>query len=127
MTTEPAAQALVGETAVPGSPSGRGDRDDAGASIWVLAARRLRRNPGAVVGAVIVVVFVLVALLLSGAVLTQTVFAFNGIGSFLADAIFSLDYAVLQGFILFAAVVYALANLAVDVSYGLIDPRMRAR
>ncbi|KGM14470.1 ABC transporter permease [Cellulomonas bogoriensis] len=68
-----------------------------------------------------------VGLLLSGAVLTETVFAFNGIGSFLATAIFSLDYAVLQGFILFIAVIYALANLAVDVSYGLIDPRMRAR
>ena len=68
-----------------------------------------------------------VGLLLSGAVLTETVFAFNGIGSFLADAVFDLDYAVLQGFILFIAVVYALANLAVDVSYGLIDPRMRAR
>lgn len=68
-----------------------------------------------------------VGLLLSGAVLTETVFAFNGIGSFLANAVFNLDYAVLQGFILFIAVVYALANLAVDVSYGLIDPRMRAR
>ncbi len=68
-----------------------------------------------------------VGLLLSGAVLTETVFAFNGIGSFLAQAVFNLDYAVLQGFILFVAVVYALANLAVDVSYGLIDPRMRAR
>ncbi len=59
--------------------------------------------------------------------LTETVFAFSGIGSFLAQAIFNLDYAVLQGFILFVAVIYALANLAVDVSYGLIDPRMRAR
>lgn len=68
-----------------------------------------------------------VGLLLSGAVLTETVFAFNGIGSFLANAVFNLDYAVLQGFILFIAVIYALANLAVDVSYGLIDPRMRAR
>lgn len=68
-----------------------------------------------------------VGLLLSGAVLTETVFAFNGIGSFLADAVFDLDYAVLQGFILFIAVVYALANLTVDVSYGIIDPRMRAR
>ncbi|MBO1750311.1 ABC transporter permease [Actinotalea sp. BY-33] len=68
-----------------------------------------------------------VGLLLSGAVLTETVFAFNGIGSFLANAVFNLDYAVLQGFILFIAVVYALVNLAVDVSYGLIDPRMRVR
>lgn len=68
-----------------------------------------------------------VGLLLSGAVLTETVFAYPGIGKFLSDAIFALDYAVLQGFILLIAVVYALVNLAVDVSYGLIDPRMRAR
>lgn len=66
-----------------------------------------------------------VGLLLSGAVLTETVFSFNGIGSFLAQSVFALDHAVLQGFILFIAVVYALANLAVDVSYGLIDPRLR--
>lgn len=68
-----------------------------------------------------------VGLLLSGAVLTETVFAFPGIGKFLADSVFNLDYAVLQGFILLIAVVYALVNLAVDVSYGLIDPRMRTR
>ena len=68
-----------------------------------------------------------VGLLLSGAVLTETVFAYPGIGKFLADSVFNLDYAVLQGFILLIAVVYALVNLAVDVSYGLIDPRMRTR
>jgi peptide/nickel transport system permease protein len=64
-------------------------------------------------------------LLLSGAVLTETVFAFNGIGEYLFQAISSLDYAVLQGFILFIALVYALVNLVVDVSYGIIDPRVR--
>jgi len=68
-----------------------------------------------------------VGLLLSGAVLTETVFAFNGVGSFLANAVFNLDYAVLQGFVLFIAIIYALVNLAVDVSYGLIDPRLRVR
>lgn len=64
-------------------------------------------------------------LLLSGAVLTETVFAFNGIGEYLFQAISSLDFAVLQGFILFIALVYALVNLVVDVSYGIIDPRVR--
>jgi peptide/nickel transport system permease protein len=64
-------------------------------------------------------------LLFSGAVLTETVFAFNGIGSYLFQAIGQLDYAVLQGYILFIAVSYALINLAVDISYGLIDPRVR--
>ncbi|MEJ7702677.1 MAG: ABC transporter permease [Geodermatophilaceae bacterium] len=66
-------------------------------------------------------------LLLSGAVLTETVFAFGGVGSFLADSIFARDYAVLQGFILILAVVYVLVNLLVDISYGLIDPRVRVR
>jgi peptide/nickel transport system permease protein len=53
------------------------------------------------------------------------VFAFNGIGKFVADAIPNRDYPVLQGFILLIAVVYVLVNLLVDVSYGLIDPRVR--
>ncbi|GAB3701810.1 ABC transporter permease [Mariniluteicoccus flavus] len=64
--------------------------------------------------------------LLSGAVLTEGVFAFNGIGSYLFEAISSLDYAVLQGFILFIAIIYALVNLLVDLLYGVFDPRMRA-
>ena len=65
--------------------------------------------------------------LLAGAVLTESVFAFNGIGSYLFDAISALDFAVLQGFILFIAVVFALVNLAVDLGYGVIDPRLRTR
>ncbi|CAN7182406.1 ABC transporter permease [Microbacterium sp. LjRoot45] len=66
-------------------------------------------------------------LLISGAVLTETVFAFPGIGSFLARAIFTRDFPVLQGFILFIAVLYALINLLVDVSYSVIDPRVRVQ
>lgn len=64
-------------------------------------------------------------LLISGAVLTETVFAFSGIGRFLRDAIFSLDYPVLQGFIIFIAIIYSLINLLVDISYSIIDPRVR--
>jgi peptide/nickel transport system permease protein len=66
-------------------------------------------------------------LLISGAVLTETVFAFNGIGRFLRDAIFELDYPVLQGFIIFIAILYALINLLVDISYTIIDPRVRVQ
>ncbi|GAB4082354.1 ABC transporter permease [Modestobacter muralis] len=66
-------------------------------------------------------------LLLSGAVLTETVFAFGGVGSALRDAIANRDYALLQGFILILAVVYVLVNLLVDISYGLLDPRVRVR
>lgn len=64
-------------------------------------------------------------LLFSGAVLTETVFAWNGIGKYLFEAIGQRDYPVLQGYILFIALIYALINLAVDVAYGLIDPRVR--
>ncbi len=66
-------------------------------------------------------------LLLSGAVLTETVFAFGGVGSFIKDAIQQRDYAVLQGFILLLAIVFVLVNLLVDISYGLLDPRVRVR
>jgi len=66
-------------------------------------------------------------LLISGAVLTETVFAYPGIGSFLAQSIFARDFPVLQGFIIFIAIAYALINLAVDVSYSLIDPRVRVQ
>lgn len=66
-------------------------------------------------------------LLLSGAILTERVFAFQGVGTFIYEAIFNRDYAVLQGFILVIAIVMVLANLLVDISYGLIDPRVRVR
>jgi peptide/nickel transport system permease protein len=65
--------------------------------------------------------------LLSGAVLTETVFAFTGIGAFLAEAIDRRDYPVLMSFIMIIAVIYVLVNLLVDVSYTLIDPRVRVR
>ena len=66
-----------------------------------------------------------VGLLLSGAVLTETVFAFPGIGSWLVEAIKSRDYAVIQGGVLFVAVIVVFVNLIVDISYGLLNPRIR--
>ena len=64
-------------------------------------------------------------ILLSGAVLTETVFAIPGMGSWLKEAIFNHDYAVLQGGILFLAIVFVIVNLIVDITYALIDPRIR--
>src|SRR5215211_2709431 len=66
-----------------------------------------------------------VGLLLSGAILTETVFAFPGMGSWLRDAIFNRDYPVLQGGILFLAFVFVIVNLLVDISYAIINPRIR--
>jgi peptide/nickel transport system permease protein len=64
-------------------------------------------------------------LLLSGAVLTETVFQYPGIGSWIANAIFNRDYPVIQGGILFLAVIFVLVNLVVDVSYAFLNPRIR--
>ena len=66
-----------------------------------------------------------VGLLLSGAVLTETIFSWPGIGRWLAEAIFNRDYSVLQGGILFVAFVFVFVNLIVDVIYALINPRIR--
>jgi peptide/nickel transport system permease protein len=64
-------------------------------------------------------------LLLSGAVLTETVFAWPGMGTWLVDAIRARNYPVLQGGILFVSVVFVLVNLVVDISYAIINPRIR--
>jgi peptide/nickel transport system permease protein len=64
-------------------------------------------------------------LLLSGAVLTETVFAWPGMGTWLVEAIDNRNYPVLQGGILFISLVFVLVNLIVDLSYALINPRIR--
>lgn len=74
---------------------------------------------------VITIIGLQTGLLLSGAILTETVFAFGGLGSFMAQAVFTRDFPVIQGGILFIAVVFVLVNLVVDISYGLFDPRVR--
>jgi peptide/nickel transport system permease protein len=66
-----------------------------------------------------------VGLLLSGAILTETVFAFPGIGTWIYESIQNRDYPVLQGGILFVAIIVVLVNLLVDISYGLLNPRIR--
>ena len=65
--------------------------------------------------------------LLSGAVLTERVFAYPGLGEAMAIAFTKRDYPVLQVLILASAFTYALVNLIVDLSYALIDPRIRTR
>jgi peptide/nickel transport system permease protein len=64
-------------------------------------------------------------LLLSGAVLTETVFAWPGMGTWLVGAIRNRDFPVLQGGILFVALVFVLVNLIVDMAYALANPRIR--
>ncbi len=66
-----------------------------------------------------------VGLLLSGAVLTETVFAFPGIGSWLVEGIKARDYPVIQTGVLFVAVIVVFVTLLVDISYGLLNPKIR--
>jgi peptide/nickel transport system permease protein len=63
--------------------------------------------------------------LLSGAVLTETIFNLAGIGRTITEAIAGRDYSVIQGVTLVTAVIYLVINLAVDVSYAYLDPRIR--
>jgi len=65
--------------------------------------------------------------LLGGAVLTETIFNWPGLGSWLYDAISQRDYPVIQGGVIFAALVVSLVNLLVDVSYATLDPRIHYR
>lgn len=63
--------------------------------------------------------------LLGGAVITESVFNWPGIGTLLLTAITQRDYAMVQGTVLFISVVFIVVNLIVDVSYGYLDPRIR--
>ncbi|MEM6431227.1 MAG: ABC transporter permease [Deinococcota bacterium] len=62
--------------------------------------------------------------MLGGAVLTETVFAWPGLGRLTVFAIFNRDFVLVQGIVLILALIYVLVNLLVDLSYGLIDPRV---
>ena len=74
---------------------------------------------------IVTVIGLQVGFLLAGAVLTETVFAWPGIGAWLVDAIENRNYPVLQGGILFVALVFVLVNLLVDISYAFLNPRIR--
>ena len=74
---------------------------------------------------IVTIVGLQTGLLLSGAVLTETVFAFPGMGTWLVEAIRQRDFPVLQGGILFVSFVFVIVNLLVDISYALINPRIR--
>ena len=66
-----------------------------------------------------------IALLISGVVVTETVFAIPGLGRLTVDAILRRDYPVIQGVVLVFSVSYVLINLAIDISYTFLDPRIR--
>jgi peptide/nickel transport system permease protein len=74
---------------------------------------------------VVTVIGLQLGLLLSGAVLTETIFALPGLGRLMVDSILSRDYPVVQAGALFIAFVFVLVNLLVDLGYALLDPRIR--
>ncbi len=76
---------------------------------------------------IITVVGLQLGALLSGAIITEKVFGRPGIGTLLMRAITTRDYPVIQGTVLFIAVLYVLVNLVVDLTYGLVDPRIRRK
>jgi len=74
---------------------------------------------------VITVIGLSLGALAGGAILTETIFNLSGVGKTLFDAIESRDYTVVQGFTLVIAISFVLVNLAVDVAYTYLDPRLR--
>ena len=74
---------------------------------------------------IVTIIGIGVALLISGVVVTETVFAIPGLGRLTVDAILRRDYPIIQGIILLFSAAYVFVNLLVDLSYTLIDPRIR--
>ena len=74
---------------------------------------------------IVTVIGIGVALLIGGVVVTESVYAIPGLGRLTVDAVLARDFPTIQGVILFFSVVYVLVNLAVDLSYVFLDPRIR--
>jgi peptide/nickel transport system permease protein len=74
---------------------------------------------------IVTVIGLSVGALLSGAVLTETIFNLPGLGGAIYESITSRDYLVIQGMALVVAIIYVVVNLVVDISYGYLDPRVR--
>jgi len=74
---------------------------------------------------IVTIIGIGIALLISGVVVTESVFAIPGIGRLTVDAIIRRDYPIIQGVILLFSTIYVLVNLAVDLSYRLFDPRIQ--
>lgn len=101
---------------------------------YVRTARSKGLSPRRVVGLhalrnamipVITTIGLQVGTLLAGAILTETIFSWPGIGKWMVDSVFRRDYAVVQGGLLMIAIVIMFVNLLVDMLYGLINPRIR--
>ncbi|WP_428242602.1 ABC transporter permease subunit [Gynuella sp.] len=93
-----------------------------GLSRWKVIAKHALRNA---LIPVITVIGLQVGILLSGAILTESIFAWPGVGRWLLESIHRRDYQVVQGGILIVATIIIVINLLVDVMYGIVNPRIR--
>ena len=91
---------------------------------WRVVLKHVLRNA---LIPVVTVVGLQLGLLLSGAVLTETIFSLPGLGRLMVNAILARDYPVVQAAALLTACLFVLVNLAVDLSYAYLDPRIRYR
>ncbi|MFV2093856.1 MAG: ABC transporter permease, partial [Hyphomicrobiales bacterium] len=101
---------------------------------YVRTARAKGLSPTRVVGLhalrnalipVVTTIGLQVGVLMAGAILTETIFSWPGIGKWMVDSVFKRDYAVVQGGLLLIAAIIMVVNLFVDVLYGFINPRIR--
>jgi peptide/nickel transport system permease protein len=90
---------------------------------WQIVARHVLPNAFA---PTLTLIGLVLGNLLGGIAVLETVFTLPGLGRLLVDAIFARDYPVVQGVLLFTALIYVLVNLVVDLLYPLFDPRVRA-
>ena len=74
---------------------------------------------------IVTVIGIGIALLIGGAVVTESVFAIPGLGRLTIDAIVRRDYPLIQGIVLMFSFIYVLVNLAIDIAYMALDPRIR--
>jgi len=95
-----------------------------GLAEWVVLYKHAVRNA---LIPVITVMGMQFGYLLSGSILTETVFSWPGVGRLMVQSIFMRDYPVVQGAILLVAVNFAVINLLVDLLYGFINPRLRVK
>jgi peptide/nickel transport system permease protein len=93
-----------------------------GLPAWMVVGKHALMNVMVMVATVIGIIF---SLMLSGSVVVETVFSIPGLGRLMASAILTRDYPLIQGGLLITATMFVLINLAVDVLYAYLDPRIR--
>lgn len=93
-----------------------------GLSEWRVVLKHAMRNA---LIPVITIIGLQVGVLLSGAIITEAIFDWPGVGTLLLDGIYTRNYPLVQGCILFIAMIYVLVNMVTDISYAWADPRVR--